>query len=167
MSIAINTAEYFGPYLADPSVTPVVLAHSADLLTKVNYVYGIAHLAGCSLPDNPSTGSGVSGSGHGGFRSPLCTVGAINSLHRTGEAVDRYDPSRKFASWCLAHQDILVDQGLWMEDPCWTVTLGFDGKVVGGWVHLQTKPPKSGLRVYRPSMDEALAKAPQEWSTFA
>jgi hypothetical protein len=154
MSIAINTGEYFGPYLQDSSVTPVILARSADLLTRVNYVYGLAHLAGCELPDNPSTGSGVSGSGHGGFRSPLCTVGAINSLHRTGEAVDRYDPSRKFASWCMAHQDILVDQGLWMESPQWTVS----------WVHLQSQPPRSGLRVYRPSMDEAVAALPKEWT---
>lgn len=157
MSIAISTGEYFGPYLSDPSVTPTILAHSADLLTKVNYVYALANLAGCELPDNPATGSGVSGSGHGGFRNPLCTVGAPGSPHRTGEAVDRYDLSRKFASWCLAHQDILVDQGLWMEDPRWTVS----------WVHLQTYPPKSGLRVYRPSMDEAVAALPQEWSTFA
>lgn len=155
--IAITTGEYFGPYLQDPSVTPIILARSADLLTKVNYIYALAYADGCELPDNPSTGSGVSGSGHGGYRNPACTVGATHSLHRTGEAVDRHDPSRKFQSWCMAHQDVLVDQGLWMESPQWTPS----------WVHLQTQPPNSGLRVYRPSMDDALASLPQEWSNFA
>jgi hypothetical protein len=157
MAVKVTSAEYFSQYLGDPSVTMHMVANAADLLARVNAIYEYAKADGCEMPDNPDTQSGVSGQGHGGYRAPNCTVGATNSTHRNAQVIDRYDPSRKFASWCMAHQNLLRDHGLYMEDPRWTKT----------WVHLQSVPPKSGNRVYIPSTEVALAGDPQPWGTYA
>lgn len=72
---------------------------------------------------------------------------AKNSKHTIGLAVDVRDTAgREFASWCLSNLDQLERIGLWMEDPQWTPT----------WVHLQIVPPKSGRRVYIPSLKPPL-----------
>ena len=157
MSIEITLDEYFGSYSADPSATPAIRAAAATMLAKVNDLYQCAARDGCKLPKNPATKSGVSGNGHGGYRPPDCSVGAANSRHKDGRAVDRYDPDREFAAWCLAHPDELRKRGLYMEDPRWTPS----------WVHLQDLPPGSGRLVYVPSMSPALAAAPAAWETFA
>lgn len=72
---------------------------------------------------------------------------AAASTHLTGEGGDVYDPDRAFAAWCLANMDKVAQCGLYMEDPRWTPT----------WVHLQTRAPKSGKRVYIPSAKPPLA----------
>lgn len=154
---SITLGQYLGPYIAHPDATATVLAHASELLRLVNEVYAQAAIDGCELPDNPATGCGVSGSGNGGFRPGDCTVGAKDSTHKTGQGIDRYDPHRQFASWCLAHPQPLIDRGLHMEDPRWTPT----------WVHLQSVPPKSGRVVYVPSSAPALAAAPKDWETLA
>jgi hypothetical protein len=72
------------------------------------------------------------------------------STHLIGEACDLQDtPQRDLARWALRNLDRLEQIGLWMEDPRWTPD----------WVHWQTRPPHSGLRVYRPSMHEPLVAA--------
>jgi hypothetical protein len=155
--VEITLAQYFGPYLSHPDATPEAKANAAALLAKVNDLYAHATLDGCTLSTNPATDSGVSGAGHGGFRPRDCAVGAPSSTHKTGHGVDRYDPQRQFAAWCLAHPIELAKRGLHMEDPRWTPT----------WVHLQDVPPSSGRIVYIPSSSPALAKAPADWETFA
>jgi hypothetical protein len=167
MSIKITAEEYFGQYQDHPDATERVRENAEVLLAKVNVIYTRANLDGCEMPDNPKTGSGVGGDGHGGFRPQDCKVGAPNSTHKTGEGIDRFDPHRKFASWCMAHQDILKAIGLHMEDVRWTVTLSEKKEIVGGWVHLQSVPPKSGNVVYIPSLDPPLAQAPLDWSHYA
>lgn len=157
MSLDITLAEYFGAYAAHPDATPLRKANASALLRAVNDLYARAAQDGCELPDNPATGSGVSGNGHGGFRPQDCQVGASSSTHKEGRGVDRYDPHREFAAWCLAHPEELTRRGLHMEDPRWTPT----------WVHLQDVPPASGRLVYVPSSAPALAKAPAAWETFA
>lgn len=79
---------------------------------------------------------------------------ATGSKHITAQACDLRDTEeRRFARWCLRNLWLLDEIGLWMEDPQWTPT----------WVHLQTVPPGSGKRVYRPSVAEALvAKLPEQ-----
>ena len=74
---------------------------------------------------------------------------AAHSRHITAQAGDVADSNRKFAQWCISSIDVLVNIGLWMEDPRWTPT----------WVHLQVIPPKSGNRVYIPSTKPPLASA--------
>lgn len=66
---------------------------------------------------------------------------AKGSRHLTAEAVDLPDVGRGLARWCCDNVDVLVEIGLWMEDPRWTPT----------WVHLQTCPPGSGHRIFIPS----------------
>jgi len=70
---------------------------------------------------------------------------AAVSSHLTAQAVDLPDTDRTLAEWCVDNLDVLKDVGLWMEDPRWTPT----------WVHLQTKPPRSGKIVYIPSSKPA------------
>jgi hypothetical protein len=84
---------------------------------------------------------------------------AVDSNHLTARACDLQDtPERKFARWCLRNLGVLERIGLWMEDPQWTPS----------WVHLQTVPPGSGRRVYRPSAAEALvAKLPEQLEPLA
>jgi hypothetical protein len=76
---------------------------------------------------------------------------AAASAHIVAEACDLQErmPGRDLARWALKNLDKLEEIGLWMEDPRWTPD----------WVHWQTRPPHSGLRVYRPSMHEPLAAA--------
>jgi hypothetical protein len=79
---------------------------------------------------------------------------ATGSKHLDGRGCDLQDtPERRFARWCLRNLAKLEEIGLWMEDPQWTPD----------WVHLQTVPPGSGLRVYRPSAAEPLvARLPEQ-----
>lgn len=65
---------------------------------------------------------------------------AMGSSHLYGCAVDISDPKGKLASWLNAHQELLVNCGLWMEDTRHTK----------GWVHLQSYAPKSMNRVFIP-----------------
>jgi len=152
----ITSSQYFGLYADHPDATAERRYHATAMLDVVNDLLEVAAAGGCDLPENPDTGSQVSGQGHGGFRTQDCKVGAKDSQHRNGRAVDVYDPHRQLASWCLAHPQELEKRGLHMEDPRWTPT----------WVHLQDVPPGSGKLVYIPSTAPALAAAPAKWKTM-
>lgn len=153
----ITAAQYFGDYSEHPDATAQVRYHATGLLDVVNDMLEVAEKDGCELPANPGTGCVISGNGNGGFRPQASSVGAINSKHKDGRAVDIYDPGRELASWCIAHPKELEERGLHMEDPRWTPT----------WVHLQDVPPRSGKLVYVPSMAPALAGNPPAWETLA
>lgn len=71
---------------------------------------------------------------------------ASSSRHLTAEAADIPDADRTLSSWCVDNLDVLTEIGLWMEDPRWTPT----------WTHVQTVPPKSGKRVFIPSVKPPL-----------
>lgn len=85
-----------------------------------------------------------------GWRPPVINASVANasptSHHLTGRAVDLPDPDRTLAAWCVTNLDVLAEIGLWLEDPRWTFDPGGDH-----WVHLQTAPPRSGMRVFIPS----------------
>lgn len=66
--------------------------------------------------------------------------GAKKSAHLTCEAVDLVDINQKLSRMLLKRQDILANFGLYMEHPDSTKT----------WIHLQTRRPKSGNRVFLP-----------------
>lgn len=55
--------------------------------------------------------------------------GAKQSAHITCQAVDFKDEDGDLARWLLAHQYILKEAGLFMEDPRYTPS----------WVHLQSR----------------------------
>lgn len=65
---------------------------------------------------------------------------AKKSNHTLALACDLLDRSGNLDAWCLANSKVLEDIGLWQEDPASTE----------GWCHLQTVPPKSGRRVFKP-----------------
>ena len=65
---------------------------------------------------------------------------AMGSAHLYGCAVDISDPQGRLAGWLKNHQELLVNYGLWVEDPRYTK----------GWVHLSTYAPKSFNRFFIP-----------------
>lgn len=68
--------------------------------------------------------------------------GAPNSLHTTCEAVDLANVGNVLGQYLLEHLELLESCRLWMEHP--TATLRTQH------VHLQTRPPGSGKRVFWP-----------------
>lgn len=65
---------------------------------------------------------------------------AKKSNHMTGKAVDLVDKQGRLDEWCMANLKVLEDLGLYLEDPAATPT----------WCHIQSCPPKSGRRVFKP-----------------
>lgn len=65
---------------------------------------------------------------------------AKKSKHITCQACDIEDKDRALSTWCLENVEILVQRGLWLENPDHTPT----------WVHLQIVPPGSGKRIFNP-----------------
>jgi hypothetical protein len=81
--------------------------------------------------------------------------GSPTSWHLTGNAVDLEDKDGDLAVYCLCEQSLLEHFGLYLEDPRWTRKLKQpDGTWKHRWVHLQTKSPPSGRRVFRPAGPE-------------
>ena len=59
------------------------------------------------------------------------------SRHITGQAADIEDHDGSLKAWALKHQDAIANVGLWCEPLHMTPT----------WLHVQTTPVPSGLRV--------------------
>lgn len=70
--------------------------------------------------------------------------GATRSAHLTCEAVDFLDPKGELAKWCVGNLDILEQAGLYLESPAHTQGPN------GSWVHLQSRAPRSGKRIFLP-----------------
>ncbi len=144
---ALFINQYFGEHI---NTAPHEHYENAeDLIEKVNEVLALFVADGGKLHTNPSTDGLLAGSGSGGYRPEGSTVGATHSKHKTGQAVDVYDPHRELAAWCLAHPAVVHQQlGLSIERPEWTPT----------WVHFQSVPPGSGVFAFIP--DASPPKAP-------
>lgn len=136
----ITTAEYFGPWGNHPDATPARRENAERLLLHCSKLEGLMALDGVEFPDNPVTGSGVSGQTFGGFRPQDCPQGAPNSSHKEALAVDRYDPQGAIDAWCMTHQDVLEDCGIYIEHP----------DATHSWSHWTIRPPKSGKRMFYP-----------------
>lgn len=120
--------------------SPGILRNAARTVEIVNALLVLAKGAGVTIRSRPD-GTLV----NSGWRPPSLnarTSGAsANSLHMTAEAVDLHDPNGAIARWCMSGSHrALSDLGLWIEHPDFTP----------GWCHLQTRPPRSGSRVFRP-----------------
>jgi len=149
----IRIDEYFNGHTGHSEITEEIKKNASELLESVNQLMLEAQEDGVGFTINPKTKSYISGNGNGGFRPSDSTVGASKSKHKTGNAVDIYDPERMFASWVMANKGKLADAGLYTEDSRWTPS----------WLHLQNIKPNSGQIVFRPSMDEPLAPYPEPW----
>lgn len=80
-----------------------------------------------------------------GYRPPSVNKNvkgaASKSAHLTCEAVDLRDgPDQKLGRFLTANPEYLIKHALYME----SIT------VTKGWVHLQTRPTKSGNRIFYP-----------------
>ena len=131
----ITIREYFGPHKPDAARH---VAQARELLAAVTPLLEAARGNGVELPVNPKTGTLVSGEMWGGYRTQACTIGALASAHKTGEAVDVYDPVGALDTWITDER--LERYELYREHPEATL----------GWSHLSTRAPKSGSRTFRP-----------------
>ncbi len=127
--------------------TPQMLENAAILLAKVNELLDQADADGVPTRLDQVTGARVSS----GYRPTAINDRTANaakkSAHLTCEAIDVADTrNQDLARWCLKHLDILQRLGLFAENPRWTFSIGG-----ACWVHLQTRPTKSGQTVFIPS----------------
>lgn len=134
----ISLEEYVGPHSESPDWTPERKDAAVVLLPKVNELLAAAEHNGVDLPDNPKTGSLVSGTQYGGFRPQNCPEGAPHSSHKEGRAVDVFDPSGELDRWI---SDLILEKyDLYREHPADT----------NGWCHLTDRAPSSGKRTFHP-----------------
>ncbi|MGL5936028.1 MAG: D-Ala-D-Ala carboxypeptidase family metallohydrolase [Cetobacterium sp.] len=126
----ITTTQYFGKSLVESDIAVA----AQDLLNKVN-----AFLEHWDRDAHMTSG----------YRSPeynkTIKGAAPNSNHMAGKAIDISDSDKALAKFCVSHEQMLNQYGLWCEDPRTTPT----------WVHFQSVPPKSGKRFYIPSLSWA------------
>lgn len=134
----ISLGEYFGHHI--DKADDAAIERAGALMEAVNMLMMTAEADDVAFPVNPATGSQISGKEYGGFRPSNCTIGAPNSNHRLGAAVDLFDPLNAIDEWCLKNLDMLEECGLYIEHPNHTPR----------WCHLATMPPKSGKRVFIP-----------------
>ena len=136
----ITLNQYVGIHRASPDWTPTCEQNAIKLLAACCALEVEMANDGVTFPDNPRTKNGISGDAYGGFRPQNCPIGASNSAHKTGEAVDRYDHNGKIDQWCVSHQERLAFHGIYLEHPSATQ----------GWSHWTKRAPKSGNRVFSP-----------------
>ena len=114
-------------------------ANAARTVDLANQLMNLASHAGVPLPVNLA-GNLV----NSGWRPPAvneATPGASRtSLHMTGQAIDLYDPDGAIDAWLMADLQPLEQLGLWLEHPDATPR----------WCHVQTLPPRSRNRVFKP-----------------
>ena len=136
----IDYLEYVGKWASSPDLTEERKQNAILLLEACRKLEMEMLLDGVLFPDNPATGSGVSGQQYGGFRPQSCPEGAPHSAHKEGQAVDRYDPTNAIDAWLLAHPDALVRHGIYIEHP----------DATKNWSHWSIRAPGSGKHIFLP-----------------
>ena len=134
----ITVADVIGPWIKSPDLTAGRRKSIADLVPQVNALLALASAAGIPTYKHPATGNPVVGPKYGGFRPQSCPIGAPQSAHKVGMAVDIYDPTNALDEWIT--DDVLRECGLFREGGRWTP----------GWTHLTTRRPPSGNRTFIP-----------------
>lgn len=136
MMTMLNKEQYFNGFThsaSDEKNAEVLISLANSLIAKIQS-------EGVVFKINPSTGSIISGKTFGGFRPKNCPQGAPASAHKTGMAVDLYDPDGNIDAWLLANAKELETYGLWFEHPDKTA----------GWSHWGIRKPASGRRFFYP-----------------
>ncbi len=136
----ISIEDYAGKYLHHNDFTPDRIKNAGDLLHRWDLLTQAMQADGIKFHINPKTGTYVSGSTDGGFRPQVCATGAIHSQHKEGNALDWYDPDNAMDLWCIGHEPLLKEIGLWFEVSYKTP----------GWCHGQRVKPGSGARFFVP-----------------
>jgi len=113
--------------------------NAINLLAAVNpFLAYYEAITGNKIIINRITNSQVSGEVYGGFRPQECPIGAPDSAHKQGLAVDVYDPDGKIDAYIT--DEILEEHGLYREAPESTLH----------WCHLTIRAPHSGNRTFIP-----------------
>jgi hypothetical protein len=131
---------YIGPHAASADWTPERQANAALLVDACNRLQQRMEADGVVFQINPATHSQVSGQAFGGFRPQNCPIGAPNSRHKQGKAVDMYDPDGDIDAWIMANIEVLTEIDMAIEHPDNT----------RHWSHWQIGAPPSGHRVFHP-----------------
>lgn len=122
--------------------TMEVKANAEKTVKLVNSLLAVMEAEGMKLEAHPVSQSLVSS----GWRPPMINRqvkgAAPKSKHMTGEAVDLYDPEGDIDNFLISGQGqrVLASLGLYIENPACTKS----------WSHVQTVPPRSGMRVFFP-----------------
>lgn len=136
----ITYEQYVGQWAQSPDLTYDRKANAVRMLYAVTDLMTEMIAAGIAFQINPKTKSQVSGETYGGFRPQDCPIGATNSSHKVGLAVDIYDPVNAIDAWCMEHQDRLQAHGIYIEHPSETLH----------WSHWTIRRPGSGHTVFYP-----------------
>ena len=136
----ITITQYVGKWADSDDWTEDTIAAATENLKRVNALLDNYAADGNELKINPATGSNVSGQTYGGFRPQSCTQGAPKSAHKTGEAVDNYDPNDDLDDYIDDNPDVLVTYNLYREASDSTPH----------WCHLSIRKPGSGARTFNP-----------------
>ena len=139
----ITIEQYFGDFNDSPDATNARWDNATRLLSACALLEELAVADGVVFPDNPITGSGVSGQHFGGFRPQDCPIGSPHSAHKEGLAVDRYDPHDDIDEWCRKNKEPggkLEQCGIYIEAVISTPK----------WSHWQIRRPGSGNREFQP-----------------
>jgi hypothetical protein len=103
--------------------------NAAELLARVNFFLGLLRIKDAKVSSGyrPSAINKAAG-------------GAARSGHITCEAVDIHDPDGSIGLLIMNNLDIMEECGLYLEHLDYTK----------GWIHLSTRKPASGNRIFRP-----------------
>jgi hypothetical protein len=138
----ITLEHYFAGKEGSEEITREIESNAKSLLVRVNRLLAWASGIGYEAANDPDTGSQISGSkggaGDGGFRLSTSATGAAKSAHKRAMAVDVYDPGNVLDR--MIDNTILETFRLYRESPIDTP----------GWCHLQSVPPASGRRTFKP-----------------
>jgi hypothetical protein len=133
-------ADYVGVHADSPDWTEDRQQNAIALIMACTKLQTMMESDNVHFPLNPATGTTISGETYGGFRPQDCPIGAPNSAHKEGQAVDRFDPDSDIDAWLESHQDALVECGIYIEHPSTTP----------GWSHWSIRPPASGNHIFYP-----------------
>ena len=137
--------DYVGVHWNSPDWNEVRIANAQNLMAACKALQERMEADGVVFHINPKTGTTISGEVYGGFRPQDCPIGAPESSHKQGKAVDRYDPYNQIDDWLLAHPEALAEFGIFIEHPDKTPH----------WSHwaiktLPSDPPHSGHHIFYP-----------------
>lgn len=140
--------DYVGPWADSPDWNDERKANAERLIEACTILQERMEANGVHFPLHehapagiePRTETTIGGETYGGFRPQSCPIGAPDSAHKQGLAVDRYDPDGAIDAWLMANQEALVVCGIYIEHPDSTP----------GWSHWSIRSPGSGHHVFYP-----------------
>lgn len=131
----IQTSDYFKQFEKSQEITDQIRKNADKLLAKVCTLLSLI----------PYETTIVSGFRTKKWESKQGRSG--NSAHCVGMAVDLKDPDKVIGNWCLANENYLKQEGLYVEHP--DVTHKSE-RPEGRWCHISIRPTKSGNHIFYP-----------------